>query len=59
MIAAEPGLRDIIKATILGNFPRIDVAMVIDNRHLRGMLMIKLLSRFCFKQEILIHKLFH
>ena len=56
VVTAQPDLGDGIIALVLVDLLGIDVAVVIDNGHLRSMLMIELPCGFSFEQEVSIHK---
>jgi hypothetical protein len=57
--AAQPNLRQVVKAAVLVYFLRGDVAVVVYQRHFRGIVVVKVLCSFGFQQEILVHKFFH
>ena len=59
MVPAEPELRNALEMVIGGNHLGDEVAMVIDNRHLRCVIMIQILCGSCIKQEVFVHELFH
>ena len=46
MISAKPDLGDIVKLPVLGNLPRVDVAVIIDNWHIFGIFVKQFLCGF-------------
>ena len=59
MVAAQPHLGDVLKPAVLEDLPRADVAVIVDDGHIRRIFMIELLRRGSGKQKILVHKGFH
>ena len=59
MISAQPYLGNIFKTDIFCNLFRIDMAMVIQNRHCFCKIMIQLLCCRSAQQKFFIHKWFH
>ncbi len=57
--AAQPDLREIVKTAVFVNFLGGDVAVVVDQRHCGGVVVVEVLCGFGFQQEILVHELFH
>ncbi len=59
MVAAEHDLCDIFKARIIGDRPRAQMAMVINNGHFCRPVMIKYSGSIVFQQKIFVHECFH
>ena len=53
VIAVEPGLRDVLEIAVLGDLLRRQVAMVVDDRQIAGVLVIELDRLIGLQQEIL------
>src|SRR5574344_1957454 len=59
VVAAEPDFGNRLVLLVLRDVLRIDVAMVVDDRHLRRVLVVELLRGRRLQQEILVQKLLH
>ena len=59
MIAFEPDLRQVVEAVVLGDIRGNQVAMVVDDRHLGRMVVVKTLRSLGLQQEVVVVKLFH
>ena len=59
VVAAQPDLRNGVVALVLVDFLGVDVAVIVDDGHGLGMLMIELSGRFRFQQKVRIHKRCH
>ena len=57
VVAAQPDLSDVLKPAILPDLLGIDVAVVVQDRHLGRVIMIQNLRGVVGQQEVLIHKL--
>ena len=58
MVAAKEQLGDVFKLNIFRNFTRAQVAMIINDGHFLGILVIQLFRRIGGEKEILVHKRF-
>ena len=54
MIASEPYLGNRLVPAVFGDVFRVDVAMIVDDRHLRGILVIQLFGRCRLQKKILV-----
>ena len=59
MVAAKPHLSDVFEMLVLRDLLRIEVAVVVEDRHNLSVVVIQFLCGFCGKQKILVHKWFH
>ena len=59
MVAAQPDLSDILKLTILSDFPGVNVAVVVKYRCVLCIVVEQLLRCFGFQQKVFVHKCFH
>ena len=59
MVAFEPDLRQVVEAVVLGDIRGNQVAMVVDDRHLGRMVVVKTLRSLGLQQEVVVVKLFH
>ena len=57
--AAQPYLSDVLKAAVLVDLTRRDVAVVVADRHIRSVVVVQMLSSGRLEHEFLIHKCFH
>lgn len=56
MVAAEPDLGDIVKFAVFIDFLRVDVAVVVDDRHLLRIFVVQPSRGLRGKQKIFIYK---
>ena len=54
VVAAQPNLRDIRPALVLGNLARRQMAVVVDDRHILGVAMVKLAGRLGGQEEVVV-----
>ena len=59
VVAQQPELRQILRRTVLADLFCAQVAMVVDDRLILGVLVVQSLRCFALQHEILIHKRFH
>ncbi|OAV74057.1 hypothetical protein Barb7_02500 [Bacteroidales bacterium Barb7] len=59
MVTRQPQLRDGAEAGIIRHHLRVQVAMIVNDRHRCRVVMIQVLRRFRLQQEVGIHKCFH
>ena len=59
MVAAEPDFGDVLIFPVFRNLLRIHVAVIVDNRHFRRIVVIKNLRNIAVQQKILVHKRLH
>ena len=59
MVASKPNLRNVVKFTDICDFFGVDVAMLVDDRHFFGVVMIQSTRSLVGQKEIFIHKSFH
>jgi hypothetical protein len=59
MVTRKPDLRQAPEFYILCDLPRVQVAVVIDNGHFTGIIMVQPDGCFALQQEILIEEFFH
>ena len=60
VVPGQPRLSNVFIPLVLGNFSGVDVAVVVDHRHLFCMVVEQILSCLIGQQEISVHKrLFH
>ena len=59
LMAAQPDLRDVLKATVLVDFLRGDMAVVIHDGQLGRIVVVQMLRSGGLKQKVLVHKRFH
>ena len=59
LLSAQPHLGQVVKAPILIDLPRRDMAVIVDNGQFRRIVVIEMLGGFALEQKVLIHKLFH
>ena len=57
--AAQPDLSQVVKAAVLIDLARGDVAVIVDERHLRRVVMVEVCGGGGLQEEIPIHKRFH
>ena len=55
VVAAEPDLGDVVPALVLGDLARRQMAVIVDNRHLRRVIVVKLARGGRIEKKILIH----
>ena len=56
---SKPDLREVIKADILVNIFRGDVAMKVYQREMFGIIVEEMLRGFSFKEKVFVHEFFH
>ena len=59
VVALEPYLRQVVETVVLGDIRGNQVAMIVDDRHLGRMVVVKALGRGGLQQEVVVVKLFH
>ncbi len=59
IFTAQPNLGQVIEATVLVDFLRIQMAMIVSQGHLAGIVVVQMLCSFSFKDKVLIHKFLH
>ena len=59
MVAAQPDLRDVVEFAVFADLLRIDVAVIVEDRHVLGEVVEQMLRGVGRQQEILVHKRFH
>lgn len=59
LMAAQPDLRDVLKAAVLINFLRRNVAVVIHDGQLGRIVVVQMLRGRGLQQKVLVHKCFH
>ena len=59
VIAAKPYLSDVLKLAVLIDFLRVDMAVIVDDRHIFCVIMEQLFCCVSCQKEIFSHKCFH
>ena len=59
VVAAEPYLGDVVEPAVLGDLLRVDVAVVVDDGHLRRNIVVEMAGGRSRQQKICIHKRCH
>ena len=59
LMAAQPNLRDVLKAAVLVDLLRGDMAVVIHDGQLGRIVVVQMLRSGGLKQKVLVHKRFH
>ena len=59
VVAHQPNLCNRVETFVLGHHLRNQVAVIIDNRHLRRVLVVELLRCISLQEEIFVHECFH
>jgi len=59
MVTFEPDLSQVVEFVIFGNVFGVQVAVIINNRQIFGVLVEKLFGYFVFQHKIFVHECFH
>ena len=59
MVSAEPYLENVVELSVLCDFLRIDMAVVVEDRCILGVCVVELDRCRVLQHEILVHELFH
>lgn len=59
MVALQPDFRQVVEAVVRGHVPWNEVAMVVDDRHLGGVLVVEPFGGTRLQQEVVVVELFH